>query len=106
MAEAVYQCPGAGATHWGERINSVILSKAKNLAFFDFLALIIEERFFASLRMTALVFAHPGKAAGHGIAVKLRTPITPREQSNREKTFRQPAHPLVRRKSQPYQNVA
>ena len=36
----------------GKTRRSVILSEAKNLSFFDFPVLTIEERFLASLRMT------------------------------------------------------
>jgi hypothetical protein len=36
----------------GKTRRSVILSEAKNLSFFYFVVLTIEERFFASLRMT------------------------------------------------------
>jgi shikimate kinase len=41
-----------GFTGCGKTRRSVILSEAKNLSFFDFPVLTIEERFFASLRMT------------------------------------------------------
>jgi hypothetical protein len=54
-----------GFTGCGKSIYSVILSEAKNLSFFYFLVLTIEERFFASLRMTERrVFPQPVQLVG------------------------------------------